>query len=172
MGKIPEVFWGWKQAKLPKALCCICDWAQREVCHFGSGPQGEIAGTGLWARPDAVAEGAQNHRSSTFMPITFLNKVRPLLFLFYDAVAWIKPFSSAELGCCCWGHTPSRQLVLARTSLGSMDSSGCVLPQGAGPPVLPAVLSPAAVRLQQSMTCYSHVKMLYLPKHKQWDACH
>lgn len=27
MGKIPEVFWGWKQEKLPKSLFCICGCA-------------------------------------------------------------------------------------------------------------------------------------------------
>lgn len=79
----------------------------------------------------------------------------------------MKAFSSAELGCCFWRQTPSRQLVLARISLDTMDKRGFVVPQGAGPPVLPAVLSPAAwpapaaSRQQQSMTLFPHEDIVF-----------
>lgn len=49
----------------------------------------------------------------------------------------------------------------------AMDKSGFVVPQGAGPPLLPAVLSPAAwpapaaLRQQQSMTLYPHEDVVF-----------
>lgn len=164
MGKIPEVFWGWKQETLPK-LIYLWLWCRRRFTTFGSGPQGEIYWTSFSASPDARAEGVPvTTEAAHLCPSTSLKKVRPYLLILW-CCSMIKPFPSAELGVLLLGSDTFQANGAGQTLTGYHGQEWFFCAPGCWATCAPSCPEPCclacSMRQQQSMTLFPHEEVLF-----------
>lgn len=142
---------------------------------FGSGPQGEMYWPGFSASPDARAEGAPvTTEAAHLCPSTSLKKVRPY-FLIWWCCSMYKAFSQCWVRGAASGvrHLPGNW-CWPESHWYHGQEWFCCAPGFCSAPSCPVPCCLACSCCCETATFHdfnTHMKMLYLPKCKQWDAC-